>query len=546
MNCLSRTLRAKRWWYLSGMLLITAVTVGRAAEPLAVVSLKATNDLVSDIEYLLEATGTSGFGAMILPQVKGYLQGIDGQKPIGLAVTVDGNDIRPMGFLPVSNLKAVLTQLPMLGEANDLGDGVLELQGPQPIFVKEKGGWAYIGQSAESLQQVPADPAKALDGLDKQYDLAIRAYIQNLPEQYKQLALSQIKAGLEQGLQNDQDPNARVMAEAQVAQLTQVIEEANQLTLGWRIDPQERQTYLDVSMTARPGTKLATQMASNREAKTDFAGFLAKDAAITLNMAGVIPSEEIPQTLATLDNVEKSALREIDQDEDLPDQAARDAAKRLVTTFFGIAKSTIETGKMDSCTSVMLQDKAMTVLSAAHVASGSEVETAVKQLVEIAKGQPDMTFSNVKFNADKHAGVSFHTLSLPIPEEEYARRVLGTELNIVVGTGETTAYLALGTDGINHLKRMIDASAQAPGQAVEPFQAMVALGTIMKFAASVEPDNPGISALAATLAQANGKDHILIRTMPIPDGITYRFLLEEGVLKTIGQAAMEFNSSQGF
>ena len=422
MNCLSRTLRAKRWWCLSGMLLMTAVTVGRAAEPLAVVSLKATNDLVSDIEYLLKATGTSGFGSMILPQVKGYLQGIDGQKPIGLAVTVDGNDIRPMGFLPVSNLKAVLTQLPMLGEANDLGDGVLELQGPQPIFVKEKGGWAYIGQSAESLQQVPADPVKALDGLDEKYDLAIRAYIQNLPEQYKQLALSQIKAGLEQGLQNDQDPNARVMAEAQVAQLTQVIEEANQLTLGWRIDPQERQTYLDVSMTARPGTKLATQMAASREAKTDFAGFLAKDAAITLNMAGVIPSEDIPQTLATLDNVEKSALREIDQDEDLPDQAARDAAKRLVTTFFGIAKSTIQTGKMDSCTSVVLKDKAMTVLSAAHVASGSEVETAVKQLVEIAKGQPDMTFSNVKFNADKHAGVSFHTLSLPIPEEEYAPR----------------------------------------------------------------------------------------------------------------------------
>ncbi len=493
MNSLSRTLRAKRWWCFVGTLLVATVTIGQAAEPLAVVSLKATNELVSDIEYLMEATGTSGFGQMILPQVKTYLQGIDGKKPIGLAVSVDGTDIRPMGFLPVSNLKAVLTQLPMLGEAADAGNGVLELQGPQTIFIKEQSGWAYIGQSADSLKQLPADPVKALDGLDQQYDLGIRAYIQNLPEQYKQLALSQITAGLEQGLQNGQDPNARAMAEAQVAQLTQVIEEANQLTLGWRIDREGRQTYLDVSMTARPGTKLATQMAASREAKTDFAGFLAKDAAITLNMAGEIPSEDIPQTLATLENVEKSALREIDQDEDLPDQTARDAAKRLVSTFFGIAKSTIQTGKMDSCSSVILQDKAMTVVSAAHVANGSEVETAVKQLVEIAKGQPDMTFSNVKFNADKHAGVSFHTLSLPIPEEEYARRVLGNELNMVVGTGETTAYLAIGTDGINYLKRMIDASAQSPAQAVEPFQAVVALGTIMKFAASVEPDNPGIS-----------------------------------------------------
>ena len=209
-----------------------------------------------------------------------------------------------------------------------------------------------------------------------------------------------------------------------------------------------------------------------------------------------------------------------------------------------MAKSTIETGKLDSCTSVILREKAMTLVSAAHVASGSEVESAVKALVEIAKNEPDISFSRVKFNADEHAGVRFHTLSLPIPEEEYARRVLGDELSIVVGTGETSAYLALGSDGLELLKRMIDESAQSPGQKVEPFQAVVALGAILKFVQSVE-DNPVVSGLAETLAQANGKDHILIHTLPIPDGMTYRFLLEEGVLRVIGQG-IQMNAAQGF
>ena len=62
-------------------------------------------------------------------------------------------------------------------------------------------------------------------------------------------------------------------------------------------------------------------------------------------------------------------------------------------------------------------------------------------MVEIAESEPDIDFKGVKFNADEHtgAGVQFHTLSLPIPQEEYARRVLGDQLDIVVGTGKMPA-----------------------------------------------------------------------------------------------------------
>ncbi len=541
---ISTTIRST---WIFGLLLIAIVPCARAAEPVAVVSVRATDALLSDVQYLFEATGTGGIGQFLLPQARQFLQGVDGEKPIGLMLSFDNGQPKPLGFLPVKNLKAVLTQLqPQLGIPEDEGNGVLKLQGARSIFVKEQGGWAFVGESAEALQDLPADPRQLLADMDTLYDIGIRAYIENIPEQYKQLALSQIQAGLEQGLNNSDDPNARVMAEAQVKQLTQLIEEAAELTLGWGVDRERRQTYLDVSMTARPGTKMAEQMAASRNTTTQFAGFLAKDAAISLNMAGAIPPEDIPQTIATLENVEKSALREIDQDEDLPDDAARTAAKQLVNTFFGMLRSTIQTGKMDSCASVILNEKAMTLVAASHVASGEEVESAVKQLVEMSKNQPDVSFTNVEFNADEHAGVRFHTLSVPIPSEEYASRVLGDQLNIVVGAGETTAYLALGTDGINYLKQMIDESAKSPGQPVEPFKAVVALSSVMKFAQSVE-QNPMISALADVLAQAEGKDHVLMRTMPIPDGITYRLLLEEGVLRAIGQGVqMNGAQQQGF
>ena len=234
-----RSLGVRRGWWVLSLLLAATVSMGRAAEPapLAIVSLRAPDQLISDVEYLLEATGTAPFGQLILPRVKAYLQGIDGQKPIGLVVSVDGDSMLPMGFVPVTNLKAFLTQLePQLGTPTDAGDGVQQLQGPRSIFIKEKAGWAFVAQAADDLQQVPADPRQVLGEMDTQYDLAIRAHIENIPDSYKQMALTQIKAGLEQGLASGDDSNARAMAEAQVSQLTQLIEEAGQLTLGWGVD----------------------------------------------------------------------------------------------------------------------------------------------------------------------------------------------------------------------------------------------------------------------------------------------------------------------
>ena len=77
------------------------------------------------------------------------------------------------------------------------------------------------------------------------------------------------------------------------------------------------------------------------------------------------------------------------------------------------------------------------------------------------------------------------------------------------------------------------------------FRAVVALSSIMKFAESVE-QNPMIAGLAEMLGQTNGKDHVSLRTMAIEDGITYRFLLEEGVLRAIGQAVQMNSAQQGF
>jgi hypothetical protein len=66
-------------------------------------------------------------------------------------------------------------------------------------------------------------------------------------------------------------------------------------------------------------------------------------------------------------------------------------------------------------------------------------------------------------------------------------------------------------------------------------QMSVALGPIMRFASNFE-DNPMVAALATALEANQGRDNILIVGEAIPNGAHYRFEVQDGVLKAIGQA----------
>jgi hypothetical protein len=242
--------------------------------------------------------------------------------------------------------------------------------------------------------------------------------------------------------------------------------------------------------------------------------------------------DEIEQATLGLDRLEQSTLKQLDDDGDI-DNRTRAAAKQLVQTFFKIGRSTIATGKLDTAASVVLQPQAITLIAGGHVASGNEVDTAVRQLVQMAENEEEFKFSRADLNAEQHKGVRFHLLDVPIPEEEYLRKVLGDTLHVVVGVAETSAYVGVGTDALSHLKRGIDASSGT--QSVDPLNLEISLLPVLKFAQSVEA-SPVVDGLIQTMSGSEGNDQVRIRTTIEPQGLKYRFELEEGVLRILGQA----------
>jgi hypothetical protein len=517
------------------------------AKAMAVVAISSYDELIGDVKFIGKLIDRPDIGDMVtggialFTQGKG-LDGLDKTKPWGVIVQASDADIVPMGFLPVSDLKKLLAVLaPIAGEATEGDDGVYEMEaGLQSVYLKSVGGWAFIANDSDALKNVPADPTAAFAGLDKEYDIAVRLNVQNIPQMYRQMAIEQIKQGVELGLdrgpdESEEDYNTRkALIKNQMKQIVSFIDETQHLTMGWAIDATAEKTYFDISMAAVPGTKLAKQAAQFANAKTKFGGFLSDGAAVKMNLTtkGGSP-EDIAQSVAAIKMLREQAMKAIDEESELPEGQAREIVKSAMGDVMDVLTATIEGGSFDMGGMVQLEPGKLTVAMGGLVADGAKMESALKKLENLAKEEEG--FKGVQWNADEHDGVKFHTLQVPMDDED-AQKLLGDQLDVVIGTSDNTFLVAFGKDAMATLKGVLDKSKADADKTVPPMQVAISVGKIAAFIAAQE-DDPTAAMIAEMLSKSGGKDHVNLTITGIPNGFVYRIEAQEGVLKAIGAAA---------
>ncbi len=531
-----------------GLLLasLPAITSAQDAQkPAVVISLGSIEQLMGDISYLTRIAGSPEVGAIITIMSGQYIEGLDTKRPAGGYVNFNP---QPTGvvFLPVTDFDTVMSKIEeSVGELQDAGDGIKKLSLQRELFLKEHNGWIFATDQRDNLSNLPADPQPLLESLHEKYDIAVRANVQSVPKELRQMLLSEIKNGFERTVASETDEDKRRTQEEfgsrAIGRIERFTNEADQLTVGFGTDRKEGKTFIDFMVTALNGTQLAEELDSATKMKSQFAGFLAPESAARFHFTAPVLKEDIEQTLLMLDTARDKALEQIDNDDDLPDDAARTEAKRIVSSLMDVLKKTVEEGKLNGGAVVTLAPGNINFAAGGLVADGKAVEKELKQLVALAQQTDGAKGVEVKFDAATHRGVTFHTIVVPVPEkEEEARKILGEKMVTVVGTGAKSLYFALGDDSMELLKQVIDASAESSG-AISPMELQVALTPILEFAASVEGD-PTVAGLAEALKNGNGKDHISVVSKAIPRGLAYRVEVEEDVLQLIGQAAKMQNA----
>ncbi len=333
-------------------------------KPVVVVSLAGYDELMSDVDFLGQISGIPMLNAQmaegILQQTtQGQgLKGLDKKKPWGGVLLSDGGfGFKFLVFVPVKDVKGLIEVFagPPFGfTSKDVGNGVVEVQGPvpQPGFAKTQGNYTFFAQNAADLADLPKDPEALLAGLNKEYDLAVRAFVQNVPQAFRDQILGGLKMGMQFSVNQPnpgEDPQAfalrKQLVEGQLEQMEKLFTELDTFTLGTKIDGAAKTANFDMGITVAAGSEMAKQLANSGDVQTNHAGFLMPEAAVSLTGVGVV--NEIEQANAMIKSLGEHAKNEIDKDSSFPDAQTRDTAKSILADLIDVATKTIATGKVD-------------------------------------------------------------------------------------------------------------------------------------------------------------------------------------------------------
>ena len=121
--------------------------------------------------------------------------------------------------------------------------------------------------------------------------------------------------------------------------------------------------------------------------------------------------------------------------------------------------------------------------------------------------------------------------------------VSGEKLDVILGIGPQSVYVTAGKSAESLLKKVVDQSAASASKSVPPMQFNVALLPILKFSASMDPNNPILPALVASL-EKSGNDRLIITSQGSSRGSQMRIEIQEGIIKMGGEAAKQFTGGR--
>src|SRR5690606_27631633 len=238
-----------------------------------------------------------------------------------------GVNFEPTFCIPVTDLSALLTLLQNFDiQASDLGNGLTEIEMPnQSLYVKEANGWAFAARTPEALDNAPADPDSELKKVSGNYDLGLQVAMQNVPEMFREIAITNLQAGLEEGLQqeegetDEQFAKRRELTLASLEEIRRAFDEIKVITFGVNID-QEQGIVVDTVYSGVEGTRTAREITALSDVKPRFAKVVKPESSVQFNLTSQVADEDKEeyqaQIEASLQSSLEQAFRAIEQEEE--------------------------------------------------------------------------------------------------------------------------------------------------------------------------------------------------------------------------------------
>ncbi len=519
-------------------------------QPGVVISIANLEEHLSDMEHLVDAAGFGQMSGLVRMGAAEYIRGIDPEKPLGafLFFKEDSPEPQVLAFVPVTDIEDVLDTLAPFVDIDEDGDDIiLTTNDGMEVTVREQEGYAFIVQDPAMLENLPANPARQLEDLPSQYNIAARIFGQRIPAELRQQAIDLIRDGAAAEMENLGDsPEAelqRANFEYSMAQLESFINETEEVVVGMGVDEDEKRVLIDMAVVGLPDSRLARQSNVLGEGPpSKFNGFLLEGAAANYHFNGKMLEDDVEDVQNMLDTLIDAAQGQID--EELSGDEA-EVAKRVVGELMDVVKASVAKGYMDSGGSLILTEETAELALGTIIAEGAKLEKSVKEIASYLEQEGLLEEEGVevefRFDARTENGVRYHEVDVMIPDsEEEMRAMFGEKLSILLGVGDEVLYLAVGNDPAALLSRCLQGSGTA-SDAVG--QMNIHLLPILRFMSNFQ-DAGELEGIADILPES-ADDRIRITVNVVENGQRFRFEMQDAVLQIFGAIGQSMGGGFG-
>ena len=504
--------------------LAQAPTAGRKV--LAVVAMDSYGDLKQQLAWLGPHVENPGLAAsiesvlLLATQGKG-LNGLDVRRPLGVFVTTQGTDLGIHAVVPVKDIEKLLASLQgVTGPVeNDGGVRRITIPSGQELEIKEKDGWAVIGQRGQAFDV--ADPAAVLGPLVGDYTLAVETHPADMPESIRAL----LAAGIQQMAGAAAAQGRKVDARALQTAL-EGLGDVETLSLAMALDTNENTVFLENKVIGRngPSAPASSMPLSVATAATHDGGLHA----VRAHAVQPLTMAQARQLLAILDG----AMPQGDE-----------VSRAVSVVVRGIVEAMAEAGGLDAALTVDTSSTGnLPVITAgAHIADGPKLERQVKELLGSSRVPREV---KAKFDAGTVGKANLHVVSIDVSATP-AAGVLGPTVELTLAVTPDYAFLLHGGDVKGRLEKLLATNGSAnsavadeevPGAAIS-----VALDRILAYAASM--GLPQAEAAAKQAASLTGTDadsgSVSVSAKPVDGGVVTRVTAGPGVLKAAAEMARQ-------
>ena len=518
-------------------------------KPAAVISIANLDDTLTDIDYLVDASGFGQMKFMIQTQITHFLKGVDSTRPSGVLLYMDEGAEQPsaVGFVPVEELDDLLDTLSGFAEVDE-GDDYTTIitDDGNEILIKQVGNHAFISDKAEMFERIPdVPPASLLGDLPTRFNVAARLFGQEIPKSLRDKAISTIKEAYEQQLEQlasgDEDSAQaelqRASYEMNMKQIEDLVQETDQLAIGMLIDEENKTLSSEIEIIGTENSTLAKRAAANMTPeKSLFTGFALPDTAFTAISRTNLIQEDIDQYTQLSETGIDAIVKSINEESDLTEEELKAVEKALADLSAALLE-TMKGGVGDAGFVIELAKGNVNAAAGFMMTDPKKVEQVAKDLAAEFDGKL-AGLGTVKLNSGAHKDVTFHTFTMKTPEDtEELIDAIGEQIQVVIGIGPQATYLAAGSDPTELLTRAIDGSGAAETPATLGMYKMY-IAPIVEFFGMLQPDEFGMAQKMADTLAAGGRDQLQYELKPLKNGFSIRMDLQDGVLELI-QVATE-------